>query len=142
VRQAITMAVTEGRATSVPVLAISVGLPERVVRAVLQSDAIVLSLDGVTGRMLEETCVDERERVDAQIEAGERAEAVRRALGTCPPRERRVLSELFGIGCPQRPVEHIAKDLGLTPQRVYQIRDAEIRRLRRPAVARELVSYA
>ncbi len=143
VRQAITEAVTEGVATRVPALATHLGLPERVVRAVLQSNVPVVSLDGVTGRILEETWVDEGgERVDEQAEHRDRAAVVRRALDTCPARERAVLSQLFGIGCPQRSVDQIAKELGLSAARVYQIRDVEIRRLRRPSVAKELVAYA
>jgi RNA polymerase primary sigma factor len=143
VRQAITEAVTEGVATRVPVLATHLGLPERVVRAVLQSNVPVVSLDGVTGRILEETWIDEGgERVDEQAEHRDRAAVVRRALDTCPARERAILSQLFGIGCPQRSVDQIAKALGLSAARVYQIRDVEIRRLRRPSVAKELVAYA
>jgi RNA polymerase sigma factor (sigma-70 family) len=143
VRQAITKAVTEGVATSMPVLASHLGLPERVVRAVLQSDVPVVSLDGVTGRILEDTYVDDSaERVDARSEDRERAAAVRRALDTCPARERAILSQLFGIGCTPRPVDQVASEMGLTRQRVYQIRDIEIRRLRRPSVAKDLVAYA
>jgi len=143
VRQAITKAATEGFATSTPVLAAYLGLPERVVRAVLQADAPVLSLDGVTGRILEDTYVSEGDQSgEARVEENERAAVVQRALATCPPRERSILCQLFGIGCPERPVEQIAKQHGLSAARVYQIRDAEIRRLRRPAVAKTLVAYA
>jgi len=143
IRRAIAKAMIDGVATKVPVLATHLGLPERVVRAVLQSDVPVVSLDGVTGRILEETWVDEGGvRVDERAEHGDRAAVVRRALDTCPARERAILSQLFGIGCPQRSVEQIAKALGLSAARVYQIRDVEIRRLRRPSVAKELVAYA
>lgn len=143
VRQAITKAATEGVATSTPVLAMHLGLPERVVRAVVQSDVPVLSLDGVTGRILEDTYAGEGDQSgEARVEEKERAAVVQRALATCPPRERSILCQLFGIGCPARPVEQIAKQHGLSAARVYQIRDAEIRRLRRPAVAKMLVAYA
>lgn len=92
---------------------------------------------------IKETWVDDGgERTDERAEHRDRAAVVRRALDTCPARERAILSQLFGIGCPQRSVDQIAKELGLSAARVYQIRDVEIRRLRRPSVAKELVAYA
>ena len=53
-----------------------------------------------------------------------------------------MLTQLFGIGCEPRSVEELAKALRVSRQRVYQMRDAEIRRLRRPAIAKSLVAYA
>lgn len=132
-----------GVATNTPMIATHLGLPERVVRAVLQAAAPVLSLDGVTGHILAETCADESgEGSEMQVTARERREAVARALATCPVRERAVLMQLFGIDCQPRSVEEVAKALRVSRQRVYQMRDAEIRRLRRPPVAKHLVAYA
>lgn len=101
-----------------------------------------LSLDDDETRALIETCEDQAlEPLDESVHAGERRRAVERALSAIEPRGRDIIRRAFGIGCSPEPVAAIAKAHGLTPQRVYQIRDAEIRHLRHPRVARDLLRF-
>ena len=72
----------------------------------------------------------------------QRARALRRVLLALGPREREVLAMAFGIDRRPRTLSAIGRRLGLSRQRVSQIRDEEIRRLRRPPVLKLLKDYA
>lgn len=52
------------------------------------------------------------------------------ALGTLSEREQTVLKMLFGIGCNEMTAEEVANSLNLTRERVRQIRERALRRLR------------
>lgn len=52
------------------------------------------------------------------------------ALGTLSEREQTVLKMLFGIGCNEMTVEEVANSLNLTRERVRQIKERALRRLR------------
>ncbi len=52
------------------------------------------------------------------------------ALSTLSPREQEVLKMLFGIGCNEMTAEEVANSLNLTRERVRQIKERALRRLR------------
>ena len=52
------------------------------------------------------------------------------ALGTLSEREQTVLKMLFGIGCNEMTAEEVANSLNLTRERVRQIKERALRRLR------------
>lgn len=143
IRRAAARALADGSAATSIAIARRVGLPERVVDAVVRADARVVSLDGVTGLIVKETCSDE-DALSAhdRVHDRERRQAVGHALANLGSRERAVLELLFGIGCVPVPPLVIARKLGITRQRVSQIYHAEIHRLRRPPVLRLLKDYA
>lgn len=64
-----------------------------------------------------------------------------RALATLPTREAIVLKKCFGIGCQEMSLEEIAEDLDLTRERVRQIREKAVRKLRKSAVMIGLKQY-
>ncbi|MCI1780244.1 MAG: RNA polymerase sigma factor RpoD/SigA [Bacteroidales bacterium] len=55
---------------------------------------------------------------------------IERALATIPERERQIVKYFFGIGTPEKTLEEIGEEFGLTRERVRQIKEKAIRRLK------------
>jgi len=65
------------------------------------------------------------------VESESRREAIGRALEVLPPRDRRVLTLYFGLeGNRPMTLQEIAHELGVTRERVRQLRDRALKRLR------------
>ena len=80
---------------------------------------------------------------DAAAADGFLAKDVRTALGTLGPRDARVLALYFGLeGGQEHTLEEIGSMLGVTRERVRQLRDRALQRLRDGAAGRVLASYA
>ena len=74
----------------------------------------------------------EREALSKDLEA---------ALSTLSEREQQVLKMLFGIGCNEMTAEEVANSLSLTRERVRQIKERALRRLRDDANINILTKY-
>ncbi len=68
-------------------------------------------------------------------------EEIGRALSTLCERERKIIEAFFGIGQPELTLEEIADRFGLTRERVRQIKEKAIRRLRHNTKNKLLKSY-
>ena len=82
---------------------------------------------------------------DAESQAMEHflAEEIDHALGTLPPRDAKVLRLYFGLdGGREHTLEEIGGMLGVTRERVRQLRDRALKRLREGDVGRALASFA
>ena len=66
---------------------------------------------------------------------------VERALATLTDRERDIVKYFFGIGCQEMTWEEIGDKFGLTRERVRQIKEKAIRRLRQNSRSKLLKSY-
>ena len=66
---------------------------------------------------------------------------VERALATLTERERDIIRYFFGIGCSEMTLEEIGEKFGLTRERVRQIKEKAIRRLRHNSRSKLLKSY-
>ncbi|MBR6347307.1 MAG: sigma-70 family RNA polymerase sigma factor [Bacteroidales bacterium] len=66
---------------------------------------------------------------------------IERALSTLTDREREIIKSFFGIGCQEMTLEEIGERFGLTRERVRQIKEKAIRRLKSPARSKILKSY-
>jgi RNA polymerase primary sigma factor len=64
-----------------------------------------------------------------------------RALATLTEREKDIVKYFFGIGCPEMTLEEIGDQFGLTRERVRQIKEKAIRRLRHSSKSKWLKSY-
>ncbi len=87
--------------------------------------------------------------VDEQGDPEERAmetflaEEIEQALRTLPPRDAKVLRLYFGLdGGREHTLEEIGGMLGVTRERVRQLRDRALKRLREGEVGRALASFA
>lgn len=66
---------------------------------------------------------------------------IERALSTLTERERDIVKYFFGIGTSEMTLEEIGENFGLTRERVRQIKEKAIRRLRHSARSKLLKSY-
>ena len=69
------------------------------------------------------------------------ATEIDRALSTLSDREKEILQMLFGIGCQEMTLEEIGEQFGLTRERVRQIKEKAIRRLRQNSRSKLLKGY-
>ena len=69
------------------------------------------------------------------------ATEVERALEILTERERDIIRYFFGIGCSEMTLEEIGEKFGLTRERVRQIKEKAIRRLRHSSRSKLLKSY-
>lgn len=66
---------------------------------------------------------------------------VDRALSTLTEREKDIVKYFFGIGCQEMTLEEIGEKFGLTRERVRQIKEKAIRRLRHGTRSKQLKPY-
>ena len=66
---------------------------------------------------------------------------IERALQILTPREREIIKSFFGIGCQEMTLEEIGERLDLTRERVRQIKEKAIRRLKSPSRSKLLKGY-
>ena len=66
---------------------------------------------------------------------------IERALSTLSTREREIVKSFFGIGCQEMTLEEIGERFGLTRERVRQIKEKAIRRLKSPSRSKLLKGY-
>jgi len=64
-----------------------------------------------------------------------------RALSTLPERDSNIIKMFFGIGCQEVTLEEIGDKFGLTRERVRQIKEKAIRKLRTGARSKLLKAY-
>jgi RNA polymerase primary sigma factor len=70
------------------------------------------------------------------------SEQTRRVLATLSPREEKVLRMRFGIGeISEHTLEEVGKDFEVTRERVRQIEEKALRKLRHPARSGRLRSF-
>jgi RNA polymerase primary sigma factor len=85
------------------------------------------------------------EQGDAEAQAMDKflSEEIDRALDTLPPRDAKVLRLYFGLdGGREHTLEEIGGMLGVTRERVRQLRDRALKRLKEGDVGRALASFA
>ena len=66
---------------------------------------------------------------------------IERALSTLTERERDIVKNFFGIGCQEMTLEEIGEKFNLTRERVRQIKEKAIRKLRNSARSKLLQTY-
>jgi RNA polymerase primary sigma factor len=97
---------------------------------------------GEESRLLDVIPNESQPPPDAQLIHESLCHEIHQALATLPDREAAVIRYYFGVdGCPQLTLEEIGERLGLTRERVRQIKEKAIRRLRHASRSKELRAY-
>ena len=129
-------------------LAVNLGLSVDVVRSLAALNTADVRLDAPLDPEGERSLLDRfiaDEQGDPEEQAMERflAEQIDLALRTLPARDAKVLRLYFGLdGGREHTLEEIGGMLGVTRERIRQLRDRALKRLREGQVGRALASFA
>lgn len=141
---------TNGKAStwSIEEIAEELDIPVEQVTETLTSGQRTLSLDASFGDDDENNLLNlmpdnAQEPPDAMTMRNTLKEEIIRALNTLEEREREVIYLYFGLGGdPEMTLEEIGKRYRLTRERVRQIKEKALRKLRHPTRGRKLMPYA
>ena len=98
-------------------------------------------VDGEDNSLLDVLPNDDSPMADRGLNKESLSTEVERALQVLTPREREIIKCFFGIGCQEMTLEEIGENLDLTRERVRQIKEKAIRRLRHSNRSKLLKSY-
>ncbi|HNY43163.1 MAG: RNA polymerase sigma factor RpoD/SigA [Bacteroidota bacterium] len=127
-------------------LAKALDLPEYKINDTLRVSGHHISVDAPFVQGEENSLLDVLENTDlpntdAQLIKESLAKEIERALATLTERERDIVKLFFGISCQEMTLEEIGDQFGLTRERVRQIKEKAIRRLRHSSRSKLLKSY-
>ncbi|MBR5898010.1 MAG: sigma-70 family RNA polymerase sigma factor, partial [Muribaculaceae bacterium] len=118
-------------------LAEMLGMSVEKVADALSHNALSLSLDAPFGGEEDDGCLldvvssSDAPKPDESLSRNESlAIEIKRVLSQLEEREREVLQKSFGIGCNEMTLEEIAEEYNLTRERVRQIKEKAVRRLK------------
>ena len=123
------------RRPSVEEIAASTDIPEDKVDDALKANSRHVSVDAPFsdddgGSMLDIMTDTNAPSVDKELLLESLREELRKVLGTLKERERLVIKDYYGIDTEEKTLEEIGSRYGLTRERVRQIREKAIRKLR------------
>ena len=98
-------------------------------------------IDGEDNSLLDVFPNADAPSADQQLVDESLRDEISRALGSLNERERAIVECFFGIGQPEMTLEEIGDKYGLTRERVRQIKEKAIRRLRHSTKNKMLKSY-
>jgi RNA polymerase primary sigma factor len=98
-------------------------------------------VDGEDNSLLDVLVNNDSPNADRSLIDESLAREIDRALATLTEREADIIRMFFGIGCQEMTLEEIGERFGLTRERVRQIKEKAIRRLRHTSRSKLLKSY-
>ena len=98
-------------------------------------------VDGEDNSLLDVLVNDDSPIADRTLINESLAMEIKRALGTLSERENDIIRYFFGIDCQEMTLEEIGEKFGLTRERVRQIKEKAIRRLRHDSKSKLLKTY-
>ena len=116
------------------------GISPEIVAALATLNTAEVRLDAAAGKdsdraLMERFAMEELPSTEDQVLDRFRNAELERALSTLPPRDARILRLYFGLeGDREHTLDEIGKLLGVTRERVRQLRDRALRRLREGSV--------
>jgi RNA polymerase primary sigma factor len=136
------------RDPTIPEIAQAANLTPEVVTSLQTLNAAEIRLDAPIGdsddsQLVERFMWDEAHEPEEAVEERLLAEHIERALETLSPRDARVVRLYFGLeGGREHTLEEIGNMLGVTRERVRQLRDRALKRLREGDLGPALESFA
>lgn len=137
-----------GREPSPEELSAATDLTPELIESLQTLNAAEIRLDAPIGdsedsQLVERFIAEEAAEPEQDVESRLLAESVRDALNTLEPRDARVLRLYFGLeGEREHTLEEIGNMLGVTRERIRQLRDRALRRLREGEKGSALESFA
>lgn len=127
-------------------LAEMTGLPsDKIIESMVVSENAVSAdarfSEGEDGALLDIIPDKDALPADSRVEAESIKIEIGRLLEVLPERARNILKAIYGIGCREMTIDEIGERYGLTRERVRQIREKSLRRLRAPEIVRNLRPY-
>ena len=98
-------------------------------------------VEGEDNSLLDVLPNDDSPSADRGLVSESLSTEIERALQILTPREREIIKSFFGIGCQEMTLEEIGERLDLTRERVRQIKEKAIRRLRSNTKNKLLKAY-
>jgi RNA polymerase primary sigma factor len=98
-------------------------------------------VDGEDNSLLDVLVNDDSPMADRSLVSESLSTEIDRALSTLTDREKEILQMFFGIGMQEMTLEEIGDKFGLTRERVRQIKEKAIRRLRQNSRSKLLKTY-
>ena len=98
-------------------------------------------VDGEDNSLLDVLVNDDSPSADRTLVNESLAKEIDRALDTLSPREKNIICMFFGIGGQEKTLEEIGDEFNLTRERVRQIKEKAIRRLRVSSRSKLLKTY-
>ena len=136
-----------GREPTTEELAAAAKLTPETLESLQTLNAAEIRLDSPIGdsddsQLVERFILDEAAEPEATVEERLMAEQIEKALDTLSPRDARVLRLYFGLeGGREHTLEEIGNMLGVTRERVRQLRDRALKRLREGELGTALEVY-
>ncbi|HSU14168.1 RNA polymerase sigma factor RpoD/SigA [Longimicrobium sp.] len=124
------------------------GLSTEIVESLQTLNAAEIRLDAPIGdsddsQLMDRFIAEEAIVTEDEVEERLLSERVERALGTLQPRDAKVLKLYFGLeGGREHTLEEIGDILGVTRERIRQLRDRALKRLREGEMGEALASFA
>ena len=101
----------------------------------------IVFVEGEDNSLLDVLVNDDSPMADRSLVSESLSTEIDRALSTLTDREKEILQMFFGIGTQEMTLEEIGDKFGLTRERVRQIKEKAIRRLRQNSRSKLLKSY-
>lgn len=98
-------------------------------------------VDGEDNSLLDVLVNSDSPNADRALIQESLSREIHRALATLTERESDIVRLFFGIGCQEMTLEEIGERFGLTRERVRQIKEKAIRRLRHTSRSKLLKTY-
>jgi len=98
-------------------------------------------VEGEANSLLDVLINDDSPNADRTLMNESLSREIDRALSTLTERERDIIKLFFGIGCQEMTLEEIGEKFGLTRERVRQIKEKAIRRLRHTSRSKLLKTF-
>ncbi len=134
------------RRPSIDEIAENIDLDEEKIAEAIRNASRHVSMDAPFSNGDENSLLDVMPNADAPladnlVEMESLRDEIAAALKTLNERERKVLEAFYGIGQPEMTLDEIGRNMGLTRERVRQIRQKAIRQLRKNTKNKALKAY-